>query len=158
MSLLSKAEIEYLEGKKKVPKSYEYKLKSIIKRKISNLFKKELPLLGPLFPNLDLTKFSKNQESIVTANRLTDFSKNTISKVSRINHLDEANSTPTDKDKLYNCPAFIQLNRVRSVVRISRRSSEPQTVGSKPIGPVNHTGSNNSLCISKSKLKQFVTV
>lgn len=30
----------------------------------------------------------------------------------------------------------------RSVVRTSRRSSEPQTVGSKPIGPVIHMGSN----------------
>ncbi len=49
--------------------------------------------------------------------------------------------------KLYKRKGNNQLKRVRSVVRISRRSSEPQTVGSKPIGPVNHTGSNNSLCI-----------
>ena len=50
-------------------------------------------------------------------------------------------------NKLYNCRESIHKKRARSVVRISRRSSEPQTVGSKPIGPVNHTGSNNSLCI-----------
>ena len=38
--------------------------------------------------------------------------------------------------KLYKRMGNNQLGRVRSVVRISRRSSEPQTVGSKPIGPV----------------------
>jgi len=42
-----------------VSKSYEYKLKSVIKRKISTLLEKELPLLSQLFPNLDLTKNGK---------------------------------------------------------------------------------------------------
>ncbi len=59
MSLLSKSEIQFLQGQKIVSKSYEYKLKSVIKRKISTLLEKELPLLSQLFPNLDLTKNGK---------------------------------------------------------------------------------------------------
>ncbi len=62
MSLLSKSEIQFLQGQKQVSKSYEYKLKSIIKRKISTLLEKELPLLSHLFPNLsNLTKNSKEE-------------------------------------------------------------------------------------------------
>jgi hypothetical protein len=60
MSLLSKSEIQFLQGQKKiVSKSYEYKLKSIIKKKVSNLLDKELPLISTLFPDTDLTIFSK---------------------------------------------------------------------------------------------------
>jgi hypothetical protein len=61
MSLLSKSETQFLQGQKQVSKSYEYKLKSIIKRKISTLLEKELPLLSELFPNLNLTKNSKEE-------------------------------------------------------------------------------------------------
>jgi hypothetical protein len=62
MSLLSKSEIQFLQGKKQISKSYEYKLKSIIKRKISTLLEKVLPLLSKLFPNLsNLTKNSKEE-------------------------------------------------------------------------------------------------
>ncbi len=57
----SKAEIQFLQGTKQLSKLYEYKLKSIIKRKVSTLLKKELPLLSHLFPNLDLTKNSKEE-------------------------------------------------------------------------------------------------
>lgn len=61
------------------------------------------------------------------------------------NFHDIENFTDSPNNKLYNCPDFIhQQRRVRSVVRISRRSSEPQVMGSKPTGPVNHMGSNNS--------------
>jgi hypothetical protein len=59
MSLLSKGELQFLQGQKQVSKSYEYKLKSILRKKISNFLDKDLPLLSPLFPNLDLTRFSK---------------------------------------------------------------------------------------------------
>ena len=48
--------------KKSVSKSYEYKLKPTVKKKISNLMSKEIPLLKPLFPSTytsDLTEFSK---------------------------------------------------------------------------------------------------
>ena len=64
MSLLSKSELQFLQGKKIVSKSYEYKLKSIIKRKISTLLEKELPLLSHFFPNLDLTKFGKEKSPL----------------------------------------------------------------------------------------------
>ena len=45
MSLLSKSEIQFLQGQKDIAKSYEYKLKSVIKKKLSILLEKELPLL-----------------------------------------------------------------------------------------------------------------
>ena len=71
MPLLSKSEIQFLQGQKQVSKSYEYKLKSIIKKKISNLMEKEIPLITKLFPNLNnLTEFSKdNHEGGVEAIR-----------------------------------------------------------------------------------------
>lgn len=53
------------------------------------------------------------------------------------NFHDIENFTASPNNKLYNCPDFIhQQRRVRSVVRISRRSSEPQVMGSKPTGPI----------------------
>jgi hypothetical protein len=61
MSLLSKSEIQFLQVQKHVSKSYEYKLKSIIKKKITTLLEKELPLFPHLFPNLNLTKNSKEE-------------------------------------------------------------------------------------------------
>ncbi|MBA3978556.1 MAG: hypothetical protein H0X50_10280 [Nitrosopumilus sp.] len=45
MSLLSKSEIQYLQNQKQVSKRYEYKLKSIIHRKVSAFLQNELPLL-----------------------------------------------------------------------------------------------------------------
>ena len=63
MPLLSKSEIQFLQCQKQVSKSYEYKLKSIIKKKISNLLEKEIPLLSNFFSNLDsLTEFSKHND------------------------------------------------------------------------------------------------
>ena len=62
MSLLSKSEIQYLQGKKKISKSYEYKLKSIIKKNVSNLLDKEIPMLSSFFPKLNLIEFGKNFE------------------------------------------------------------------------------------------------
>ena len=44
-ALLTKAETEWLAGKKKVSKSYAYYLKSTIKKKVRILAKIELPLL-----------------------------------------------------------------------------------------------------------------
>jgi hypothetical protein len=62
MSLLSKSEVHFLQGQKPVSKFYEYKLKSIIKKKIITLLEKELQLLSQLFPNLsNLTKYSKEE-------------------------------------------------------------------------------------------------
>jgi hypothetical protein len=45
--MLSKAEVPYLQGKKIVSKSYERKLKCLIKRKI-DVLRKEIPLLSKL--------------------------------------------------------------------------------------------------------------
>ena len=42
MSLLSKSEIQYLQGQKQVSGSYEHKLRSIIKKKVANLIAKEI--------------------------------------------------------------------------------------------------------------------
>jgi hypothetical protein len=76
MSLLSKSEIQFLKCQKRVSKSYEYKLKSTLKKKLSNLLDKDLPLLSSLFPNLlDLTKFSKKQ---VSSGNLTKNSKTLV--------------------------------------------------------------------------------
>ena len=106
MSLLSKAEIQFLQGQKQVSKSYEYKLKSIIKKKISLLVDKELPLLAKLFtefdfvvtsgynahqnssvPSRDLTKISKisRPESVKKGNSLTIFSKKSMTQASQNN-------------------------------------------------------------------------
>jgi hypothetical protein len=65
MSLLSKSEIQFIQGQKHVSKCYEYKLKSVIKKKISNLLAKELPLLSNYFSNLNnLTEFSKDSQKV----------------------------------------------------------------------------------------------
>ncbi len=79
MSLLSKSEIQFLQGQKHVSKSFEYKLKSILKKKLSNLLDKDLPLLSKLFPNFDdLTKFSKKQDSELGSSNLTKNSKTLV--------------------------------------------------------------------------------
>jgi hypothetical protein len=106
MSLLSKAEVQFLQGQKQVSKSYEYKLKSIIKKKISLLVDKELPLLAKLFTEFDfavtsihddhhngsvtscdLTKISKisRPESVKIRNSLTIFSNKSITHASQNN-------------------------------------------------------------------------
>ena len=43
--MLSKTEIQYLEGKKQFSKSFEYKLKHSIKKKVALFADNELPLL-----------------------------------------------------------------------------------------------------------------
>jgi hypothetical protein len=141
LSLLSKSEIQFLQGQKQVSKSYEYKLRSILSKKIATLLNKELPLLNSLFPHLlDLTKISKNNSNDAgidhTKNSKTTNNSN-IANLPTIPHNHE-NSTRLNHNKLYNCQQDIHQKknkRVRSVVRISRRSSEPQVMGSKPTGP-----------------------
>ena len=63
--MLSKAEILYLQGEKQFSASYEYKLKSILKKKITNFLDKELPLLTSLFPDLILPKFVRMNLTIL---------------------------------------------------------------------------------------------
>lgn len=159
ISLLSKAEIQFLNGKIQVSKSYEHKLKSIFKKKLSLLIDQEIPRISQLFPNLDLTKFSKVLDANDRAADLTKNSKNNSNdidtdltknsktannnKIANIptNLCNHINSTKLNRNKLYNCQQDTyqtKIRRVRSVVRISRRSSEPQVMGSKPTGPVNY--------------------
>ncbi len=91
MPLLSQSEIQFLQGQKQVSKSYEYKIKSIIKKKVTNLIDKEIHLIVSLFPNLYLTKiskeFSNNKLTIEGNPNLTEYRKvnnyqNIISKQS----------------------------------------------------------------------------
>ena len=85
-----------------------------------------------LFPNLtDLTKSRKKQSFDLASNNLTRNSKTTdnsnIVNLPTIPHIHE-NSTRLNHNKLYNCHGNTyqkKRRRVRSVVRISRRSSEP---------------------------------
>jgi hypothetical protein len=64
MSLLSKSEIQYLQGQKQVSRSYEYKLRSMINKKVANLLDKEIPLLSKLFPDVGLTDFGKEKSPL----------------------------------------------------------------------------------------------
>lgn len=48
--MLSKAEVLYLQGRKQISKSYERKLKCIIRKKLE-ILREEFPLLSKLFVN-----------------------------------------------------------------------------------------------------------
>ena len=66
-SLLTKTEIEWLSGKAHLSKTYEYKIKSIIKRKLKTLYEFELPLIlkSGLFPEAEkLVIFKNHNESM----------------------------------------------------------------------------------------------
>ena len=139
MAFVSKADVQYLQGQKVISKSYEYKLKSIIKKKLATLVDKVIPLLYSLFPNLDLIKISKNREVNTKIQNQTKISKKSTCRsfVSfTTNSPNNENFATSIDNKLYNLQQDIHQHRVRSVVRISRRSSEPQVMGSKPTGPV----------------------
>jgi len=64
MSLLSKSEIQFLQGQKHVSKPYEYKLKSIIKKRVTKFLTKELNLISPLLQENILTKNSKEMSPL----------------------------------------------------------------------------------------------
>jgi hypothetical protein len=62
-ALLTRTEIEWLLGKKQVSKSYEYYMRSSIKKKLRTWKELELPMLmekGLIQDNLDLSIYSKN--------------------------------------------------------------------------------------------------
>ncbi len=65
---------------KQVPKSYEYKLRSMIKKKVDNLLDREIPSLSPLFPNIDLTNFGKMFKDMDGSQAITEFGKASINK------------------------------------------------------------------------------
>ena len=72
MPLFSKSEIQFLQGQKQVSKSYEYKIKSIIKKKISGSFGKGVTFTIKLFPDYDLTIIS-NKINNEKPNNLTEY-------------------------------------------------------------------------------------
>jgi|SRR5918997_2255279 hypothetical protein len=61
-SLLTKTEIDWLSGKAHLSKTYEYKIKSIIKSKLRALYEFELPLIleSGLFPEAANLAIFKN--------------------------------------------------------------------------------------------------
>ena len=66
-SLLTKTEMDWLSGKTDLSKTYEYKIKSIIKRKLKVLNEFELPLIikSGLFPEAEkLVIFRSHNESM----------------------------------------------------------------------------------------------
>ncbi len=73
-AFLSKSEKDWLIGSKKISKSYEYKIKSTIRKKLDTLYKFELPLIqnSRIFSNSltafskDLTAFSKIEYPIIS--------------------------------------------------------------------------------------------
>jgi len=109
--MLSKTEFLYLQGQKQVSNSYEYKLKSILRKKITNFLDKELPLLKSLFPDLDLNKNNKinSEGSRITLtkfskigcndNKLTDLTKISKYKADALN----TNLTPSVEKTVNDC-------------------------------------------------------
>ncbi len=66
-SLLKKTEMDWFSGKTQLSTSYEYKIKSIIKRKIKAFNEFELPLIlkSGLFPQAaNVAMFKNHNESI----------------------------------------------------------------------------------------------
>ena len=83
-SLLTKTEIEWLSGKTHLSKSYEYKIKSIIKRKLKALSEFELPLIlnSGLFPEAaNLAIFKNHNED--TSKTSSDYSNLSIKEDER---------------------------------------------------------------------------
>lgn len=77
MSLLSKSEIQFLKRQKQVTKSYEYKLKSIIKKKVTSFLDVELNLLSPLLQTI-LTENSKSMSPLNATNPRMNPSRSTL--------------------------------------------------------------------------------
>jgi hypothetical protein len=78
-SLLTKTEIDWLSGKAHLSKTYEYKIKSIIKSKLKALSEFELPLIlnSGLFPEAaNITMFKNHNEA--TSKTSSDYSNLSI--------------------------------------------------------------------------------
>jgi hypothetical protein len=79
-SLLTKTEIDWLSGKAHLSKSYEYKVKSIIKSKLRALYEFELPLIlnSGLFPEAANLAIFKNHDEATTSKTSSDCSNLSI--------------------------------------------------------------------------------
>ena len=116
-SLLTKTEIEWLSGKTHLSKSYEYKIKSIIKRKLKALSEFELPLIlnSGLFPEAaNLAIFKNHNED--TSKTSSDYSNLSIKE-------DEEKPWVGFGDGNLNSEAYAALVRQRSRVQIPAKAS-----------------------------------
>jgi len=61
-AILTRTEIDWLSGRVKVSKSYEYRIKSDIRKKMKTFTDLELPLLleKKIIDNFDLSKYTQN--------------------------------------------------------------------------------------------------
>jgi len=116
-SLLTKTEIDWLSGKTHLSKSYEYKIKSIIKSKLKALSEFELPLIlnSGLFPEAaNLAIFKNHNEAISKTS--SDYSNLSIKE-------DEEKPWPGFGDGELNSDAYASLVRQRSRVQIPAKAS-----------------------------------
>ena len=118
-SLLTKTEIDWLSGKAHLSKSYEYKIKSIIKSKLKALSEFELPLIlnSGLFSEeaANLAIFKNHNEAISKTS--SDYSNLSIKE-------DEEKPWAGFGDgELNNDNAYASLVRQRSRVQIPAKAS-----------------------------------
>jgi hypothetical protein len=117
-SLLTKTEIDWLSGKSHFSKSYEYKIKSIIKSKLKALSEFELPLIleSGLFPEAaNLAMFKNHNEA--TSKTSSDYSSLSIKE-------DEEKAWTGFGDRELNSEnTHAALVRQRSRVQIPAKSS-----------------------------------
>jgi hypothetical protein len=118
-SLLTKTEIEWLSGKTHLSKSYEYKIKSIIKSKLKALSEFELPLIlkSGLFPEAaaNLAIFKNPNEA--TSKTSSDYSNLSI-KEDEEKPWEGFGDGELDSDNIYEA-----LVRQRSRVQIPAKAS-----------------------------------
>jgi hypothetical protein len=115
-SLLTKTEIEWLSGKTHLCKSYEYKIKSIIKSKLKALYEFELPLIlnSGLFPEAANLPIFKNHDEATTKTS-PDYSNLSIKE-------DEEKLWVGFGDGELNIDAYASLVRQRSRVQIPAKA------------------------------------
>jgi hypothetical protein len=116
-SLLTKTEIDWLSGKTHLSKSYEYKIKSIIKSKLKALSEFELPLIlnSGLFPEAANLPIFKNHNQ-ATSKTSSDYSNFSIKE-------DEEKPWVGFGDGELNSDTYEALVRQRSRVQIPAKAS-----------------------------------
>jgi len=82
-ALLTRTEIKWLLGNVKVSKSYQYRIKSDIRKKIRNFTELELPLLlkQEIINGFDLSKFTQNLRISPQINILNDPTNSSNSQI-----------------------------------------------------------------------------
>jgi hypothetical protein len=118
-SLLTKTEIDWLSGKTHLSKSYEYKIKSIIKSKLKALSEFELPLIlnSGLFPEAANLAIFMNHDEAIRSKTSSDYSNLSIKE-------DEENLWAGSGDgELNSDNTYASLVRQRSRVHIPAKAS-----------------------------------